>query len=77
MAKFYGSVGGHRGVATRTGTRNIRTSAQSWDGSVITELSYNSEDKLMVEVRADNYSTSCGLRIFYGTYEEFVNKLKS
>ena len=77
MAKFYGSVGGHRGVATRTGTSNIRTSAQSWDGSVITELSYNNEDKLMVEVRADDYSTSYGNRIFYGTYEEFVNKLKS
>lgn len=77
MAKFYGSVGGHRGVATRTGTRNIRTSAQSWNGSVITELSYNNEDKLMVEVRADDYSTSYGNRIFYGTYEEFVAKLKA
>ena len=77
MAKFYGSVGGHRGVATRTGTSNIRTAAQSYDGSVITELSYNSEDELMVEIRADDYSTSYGNRIFYGTYEEFVNKLKS
>lgn len=77
MAAFFGSVGGHRGVATRTGTRNIRASVQSWDASVITELSYNNEDKLMVEVRTDNYSTSYGNRIFYGTYEEFVNKLTS
>jgi hypothetical protein len=77
MAAFFGQVAGGRGVATRTGTRNIRTSVQSWDGSVITELSYNSEDKLMVEVRADDYSTAYGNRIFYGTYEEFINKLKS
>lgn len=77
MATFFGQVNGGRGTATRTGTRNIRTSAQSWNGSIITELSYNNEDKLMVEVRADDYSTSYGNRIFYGTYEEFVAKLKS
>ena len=77
MAKFYGSVGGHRGVATRTGTSNIRTSAQSWDGSIITELSYNREDKLMVEVSvAKDESTSYrGTRLFYGTLDEFIAKL--
>jgi hypothetical protein len=77
MAKFYGQVGGNRGVATRTGSSNIRTAAQSYDGSVITELSYNSKGELMVEVRADDYSTSYGTRIFYGTFEDFIAKLEA
>ena len=78
MSKFYGQVfGASQTEATRRGHRSIRTAAQSYDGSVITELSYNDEGKLMVDVSADNYSTSCGSRIFYGTYEEFVAKLKA
>ena len=77
MAKFYGQVNGGRGTATRTGGRNIRTAAQSYDGSVITELSYNDEGKLIVDVCAADYSTSYGRRIFYGTYEEFVAKLSA
>ena len=77
MAKFYGQVNGGRGTATRVGHRNIRTAAQSYDGSVITELTYNDEGKLMVDVCTDDYSTSYGRRIFYGTFEEFVAKLKA
>ena len=77
MAKFYGQVNGGRGTATRTGHRNIRTSAQSYDGSIQTELTYNDEGKLMVDVSTDDYSTSYGRRIFYGTFEEFVAKLKA
>ena len=77
MAKFYGQVNGGRGTASRTGTRNIRTAAQSYDGSVITELTYNDEGKLMVDVCTDDYSTSYGRRIFYGTFEEFVAKLSA
>ena len=77
MAKFYGQVNGGRGTASRTGARNIRTAAQSYDGSVITELTYNDEGKLMVDVCTDDYSTSYGRRIFYGTFEEFVAKLSA
>jgi hypothetical protein len=75
MSKFYGSVQGNRGAATRGGYSLIKTSAQSYDGSVITYLSYD-EDKLMVEVCVSDRSSSYGSRIFYGTFEEFVNKLK-
>ena len=77
MAAFFGQVNGGRGTATRIGHRNIRTSAQSYDGSIQTELTYNDEGKLMVDVRTDDYSTSYGRRIFYGTFEEFVAKLKA
>jgi hypothetical protein len=76
MSKFYGSVQGNRGAATRGGYNRIKTSAQSYDGSVITELTYE-ENTLMVRVSTDKGSSPYGSTIFYGTFEEFVNKLKA
>ena len=77
MSKFYGQIVGDRGAATRTDHRRIKTAAQSYSGSVITELTYNEEDKLMVEVCVgENESTSYGRMIFYGTFEEYVKKLR-
>lgn len=76
MAKFYGSVQGDKGVATRCGHSRIKTSAQSYDGSVIVEMNYN-DDKLMVCVSASSISSSYGDTLFYGTFEEFVSKLKA
>ena len=76
MSKFYGSVQGNRGAATRGGHNIIKTSAQSYDGSVITELTYE-EETLMVRVSTDEGSSSYGSTIFYGTFNEFVNKLKA
>ena len=75
MAKFYGTIQGNRGAATRMGHSLIKSSVQSYDGSVITYLSYD-EDKLMVEVCVSDESSSYGKRIFYGTFEEFKTKLE-
>jgi hypothetical protein len=75
MAKLYGSIQGNRGAATRMGHSLIKSSVQSYDGSVITYLSYD-EDKLMVEVCVAKESTTYGRRIFYGTFDEFVAKLE-
>jgi hypothetical protein len=76
MAKFYGSIQGSRGAATRIGHSNIKSSVQSYDGSVITYLSYD-EDTLMVEVCVAKESTTYGRRIFYGTFDEFITKLEA
>lgn len=78
MSTFYGSIQGNRGAATRGGSRNsgIRASAQSWNGSVITELTYDENDRLMVSVSTSEGSSSYGSRIFYGTFDEYVAKLK-
>lgn len=82
MSKLYGSIQGCRGAATRCGSSLMKASVQSYDGSVITYLSYGKdkdnpkEEKLMVEVCVSDYSSSYGDRIFYGTFEEFINKLK-
>ena len=77
MAKFYGSVIGNRGEATRLGHTRIKTAARSWDGSIVTELTYNDKNELMVCVSTSNESSALGQQIFYGTFDEFVNKLKA
>ena len=78
MSAFYGCVQGNRGSATRGGSRasGFKASAQSYDGSVITYLSYNDNDELMVEICVSEASSSYGHRIFYGTFDEYINKLK-
>lgn len=80
MSKLYGSIQGCRGAATRCGTSLMKASVQSYDGSVITYMSYDKnssdEDNLMVEVCVSKESSAYGRRIFYGTFEEFVNKLE-
>ena len=77
MAKFYGQVWAERGVATRMGHHCINTSAQSYDGSISTHLSYDN-DKLMVTIAAaKDESTAYGRTVFYGTFDEYIKKLES
>ena len=78
MSTFYGCVQGNRGAATRGGSRasGFKSTAQSWDGSVITRLSYNDKDELMVTIETSDRSAPYGTTIFYGTLEEFNKKLK-
>ena len=78
MSTFYATIHGNRGPATRQGSMasGIKAAAQSWNGSVITSLSYNQEDELMVDISVSDGSSSYGSRIFYGTFEEFKEKLQ-
>jgi hypothetical protein len=76
MAKLYGSIQGNRGAATRMGSSLMKSSVQSYDGSVITYMSYE-DDKLMVEICVSNESSAYGRRIFYGTFEEYIAKLEA
>lgn len=77
MAKFYGQVNGGKTSATRTGHHGLTSSCQSYDGSVITSLSYNTDGKLMVDLSiGEGVSTSYGKTVFYGTFEDFVKKFK-
>ena len=77
MSKFYGVVVGDMSKtdATRRGSKSIKTSAQSYDGSVQTELFYDSEGRLIVTISACEGSSVCGNIIFKGTFDEFVRKL--
>lgn len=77
MSAFYGTViGSSDTAATRRGTKDIRVSAQSWDGSVITRMWYNTGDKLMVEIQTADGSSAYGYTVFTGTYEEYGKRLK-
>ena len=76
MSKFFGQVNGGRGTATRCGHSRIQASVQSHRGSVITELTYK-DDQLMVRVDTSDCSSYYGSMTFYGTFEEFVAKLKA
>ena len=80
MSRFYGTLQGNRGAATRCGTNDITVSAQSWDGSAITKLSYNNDKKLEVRISVSDHS-SCGCydsdEIFRGTFDEYKKVLTS
>lgn len=76
MSKFYGTVKGQAPTdATRRGTQNICVAAQSWDGSLITRLTYNVRDELMIELQYSETSNAFGKTVFYGTMEELLKKL--
>lgn len=81
MAKFYGLVKGYnntgsRGSVTRLGSTGIKAAAQSYNGSVITELSYNEEGKLAVAIYTSEASDSCGSLEWSGTFEDFKKQLR-
>lgn len=61
MSKFYSTCyeyGSSRSSATRCGHRNIYAAAQSWDGSVITGLSYNDAGDLIIQIQVADDSRS-------------------
>lgn len=74
MAKFYGTLQGNRGEATRAGTSEIHVSAQSWDGSVGVRLYYNNRKELMVDLTAEkNRSTAYPYgTVFHGKFDDFL-----
>ena len=76
MSKFYGTVVGMaRTDATRRGGRDIRVCAQSYDGSLITRLTYNEHDELCVELQYHETSNTFGKTVFKGTMDELLRKL--
>ena len=76
MSKLYGTVtGASQTAATRRGHSLIKSSVQSYNGSLISSMSYKG-DKLMLELCVSNESSAYGRRIFYGPFEDFVNKFE-
>lgn len=78
MAKLYGQVKGMaRSRATRCGSADshIRSSVQSYDGSVITEMYYD-DDVLMLRIEMAEGTRFSGKEVFDGTLEEFERKMR-
>ena len=59
MTKFYATIQGSREPKTCTGAYDIKASAQSYDGSVITRLVYI-KDKLHVNICTNENSNTSG-----------------
>ena len=74
MSVFYATIQGNKGPATRQGSAASGIKAAA---SVITSLSYDHDDRLMVRVSVSDESFSYGDTIFHGTFEEFKQKLQS
>lgn len=74
MSRFYGKVyepGSTRTASTRCGHRSIRTSSQSYDGSIICELTYDENDKLNVYLGCNEGSSSFASKTLYqGSFED-------
>ena len=73
MARYYGTIQGRRGEASRLGDRSsgIRASVCSWAGRVETSIQANGEGHT-VHIRAESHGSSDNPTgpIFTGTFEE-------
>ena len=80
MSAFYGQVIGQAETpASRRGTAKsgIKVTAQSWDGSLITQMRYNDDDDLMVDLFVNDSSSAYGRLIFCGSLQELEEALKN
>ena len=80
MKTFYGQVEGMANTrAARTGSRasHIRSSVQSKERSVITELYFDNADVLKLRVEVANGTRFHGDRVFDGPVDDFVRKLEA
>lgn len=63
MARFYGTVQGARGEATRLGHADLHVTAQSFAGDVVVKMWRDNDDKEWVEIGARKHdgggSTHC------------------
>ena len=78
MANFYATINADlsRTLATRRGSKYITTSTQSYNGSIITRMYYNEQDKLMIEIETTETSNSCyGENRYCGTFNQLEELL--
>lgn len=80
MSALYGSLQGCRGEATRTGSKNsgMRASVQSWNGSLVSYMDLDENDKPVITLKTSDGSSCIGFEtIFRGSLEELKAKLKA
>ncbi len=78
MAKFYATINADlsRTLATKRGSKYIKTSTQSYNGSIITTMYYNEQNKLMIEIETTKTSNSCyGENRYRGTFAQLEELL--
>lgn len=78
MSRYYGTLKGNRGLATRQGTSDsgLKVSAQSWNGSLITYIHDGPNDQEPIfDLMVSTGSELVGHTIFSGTLNELIKKL--
>lgn len=74
MARYYGTVQGCRGEASRLGSREsgIRATVCSWAGRIETSIQASRDDGHIVHIRAETHGSSDNPTgpIFTGTFDE-------
>lgn len=75
MSQFYGTTQGSRGEATRRGVGRIRSSAQSYTGSVITTMfEEDGEDWCCINVREGSESRPGGEILYRGPIKKLLDQ---
>jgi hypothetical protein len=76
MARFYGTVRGGRGEATRLGhaTSGLRVSAQSYSGDISVELFAKGDEDWVVIRAGDHYGRGSGQCIYHGPIEPLTKQ---
>ena len=75
MAKFFGTVQGGRGKATRLGHKDLKVTAQSYAGSIIVNLYYNEAEQMdCCEISIGQSSTEfSGYTMYHGPIKGLFN----
>lgn len=77
MARFFGTVQGNRGQATRLGHSHLQVTAQSWSGDVTVHLSkVMDEDYVCINVREHGGDPSPGRskQLYYGPISRLLDQ---
>lgn len=78
MSKYYGQViGAAETVGSRRGYKGIRSSAQTWDGSLIVIAKDNKEGKTVWQIEYSDVSEAYGKKLFEGSLEDLVDLFES
>lgn len=73
MARFYGTVQGQRGRATRIGRKSLHVSAQSYSGDILVNF-YIQDDVDRVTISAGHHNIGNSVRLYDGPVADLLNK---
>lgn len=75
MARFYGTIQGERGEATRLGRRSLDVTAQSYAGDITVELYGDDADTDCCRIRARSHDQrSLGFCLYDGPISDLLKK---
>ena len=74
MARFYGTVHGARGPASRLGHRDLHVTAQSFAGDIVVDMWRDDEDNEQVSISCRQHSGNGGYCLYNGKVKDLLNQ---